>query len=90
LFKALASEAANEYTMLDSTIVCATCYWHSTGAYKKRIKASVAAEVVKYEDSSSIDAPGNPTGLYYPTSLSSIHDLQGAKVLLNSNHYKIP
>jgi len=44
LFKVLASEADNEYTMIDRTIVCA--HQHSAGARKKGgIKASGAPKV---------------------------------------------
>ncbi len=83
VFETLASDADNEYVMIDSTIVRA--HQHSAGAKKKgpeqcqaigRSRGGLTTKV-----HATVDALGNPTGFHLTSGQA--HDLEGADVLLN-------
>src|SRR4029453_13354267 len=81
VFKHLATDADNEYAMIDSTIVRA--HQHSAGAQKKvgedeaigRSKGGLSTKI-----NATVDALGNPTG--FMLSPGQACDLDGADILL--------
>ncbi|WP_425219651.1 IS5 family transposase [Ralstonia solanacearum] len=80
VFEALAQHADNEYAMIDATIVRA--HQHSAGG-----KRGVASQAIgrsrgglSTKIHATVDALGNPTGLYLTPGQAS--DLDGADVLL--------
>jgi len=81
MFELLASDADNEYAMIDSTIV--RPHQHSAGAQKKagedqaigRSKGGLSTKI-----HALVDALGNPLGFFL--TAGQAHDLQGADALL--------
>ncbi|MCM8621360.1 MAG: IS5 family transposase [Candidatus Accumulibacter sp.] len=80
LFKHLATEADNEYAMMDSTIVRA--HQHSAGAKKKHGPQAIGRSRggLSTKIHATVDALGNPTGFHL--TLGQACDLDGADVLL--------
>nr|WP_277061519.1 IS5 family transposase [Rivihabitans pingtungensis] len=80
VFEALAQDADNEYSMIDSTIVRA--HQHSAGAKggidKQALGRSRGGLSTKIH--ATVDALGNPTG--FLLTPGQAHDLQGADALL--------